>query len=360
MALRRLKARSVNLEEDVKIELNQDYVVFQGSEHEALAVYLSGHLSFRLREAICVKSIRLHLTGVRQASTPIRTTWKKPSSEDEFYRQTWEFHDAYRTTPEIFPVGDYKYPFNVVIEGSMPETVEGLKDASIAYTFTLEIGRKSGKDIRFQRPLRIIRMPQLYTQDVTLDEVWADKIAYRIHVPHRAVAFGTSFDVDYSLTPVLKDLHIEHVEAQLLEITEFTLNEGDMVDDSHCTTTMLASDRYIFDDDTAEYGTGAAEEYDFSRSLRLPRELGHCVQDTDAMGLRVKHKLNIQVRMENPDGHLSELRLSIPVSIYLSPYHASWEDSFDGEAIPREILNADEEAPPAYERHELDAVYNPQ
>jgi hypothetical protein len=42
----------------------------------------------------------------------------------------------------------------------MPETLEGLKDASITYSFTVEIGRKHGKNISYRKPLRVIRVPK--------------------------------------------------------------------------------------------------------------------------------------------------------------------------------------------------------
>jgi hypothetical protein len=48
--------------------LDKDFVLFQGSEQEALAVYLSGILSLRLKETTTIKYIRLHLRGVRRVS----------------------------------------------------------------------------------------------------------------------------------------------------------------------------------------------------------------------------------------------------------------------------------------------------
>ena len=64
------------------------------------------------------------------------------------------------------PAGEYKFPFNVVLEGSLPESAEGVKDASIAYMFTVEIGRKHGRDVKFQKPLRVVRVPENCAQDI--------------------------------------------------------------------------------------------------------------------------------------------------------------------------------------------------
>ncbi|KAL6232354.1 HECT-type ubiquitin ligase-interacting protein apyA [Aspergillus navahoensis] len=315
----------------------------------------------RLKEATTIKYIRLHLRGVRRVSLPTRTGRKKLCSENEFYSRTWIFHDDSREPPRMYPVGEYKYPLDLVMEGSMPASVEGLKEASISYLFTVEIGRRHGRDITFHKPLRVIRVPDLepYAHDFTLDEVWADKIAYRISIQNRTVAFGTHIDVNYVFAPLLEDLKIAFVESQLLEFREISLDSNDRAS-AHCAPveTVLCSDRYTQD---GEYLEKAVEAQRFSRSLRLPRALGECVQDTDDLGVKVSHKLKIHVRMHNPDGHESELRLAIPVLIYLSPYYRIWEDSFCGDNLPPpETLNPSDECPPAYGMHELDRLYMPQ
>ncbi|KAL4862190.1 hypothetical protein BDV12DRAFT_179121 [Aspergillus spectabilis] len=363
MALHHLKGRAANQRQYLHVELDKDCVVFQGSEQEALAVYLSGQLTFRFNEPLVVKHIRLHFSGVRRVSLPTRTGRKK-SREEEFFKQTWEFHDAYRVTPQILPVGDYKYPFNVLLDGSMPETVDGLREASIAYFFTVEIGRKRGKNITFHRPLRIIRVPAIYPSEMTLDETWSEKIAYRVEIPNKTVAFGTALDVNYEFVPLLGDLRVEFVESQLLEIRELRLNEGESrPSEDTATTTILLSDRHGIEE-RAEGTVKSAEGYQFSRSLQLPRVLGQCVQDTDVMGIRVHHRLKVTARMHNPDGHLSELRLTIPVAIYLSPQYRVWDGTsfIDATALspPEYLHEPSNEAPPPYGEHELDRVVGAQ
>ncbi|KAL4736685.1 HECT-type ubiquitin ligase-interacting protein apyA [Aspergillus similis] len=367
MALHRLKGYGANLGNRIDIQLDKDFVVFQGCEQEALAVYLSGVLTMRLKEATTIKHIRLHLRGVRrlspdtQCSLPARTGRKRLCSETEFYSRTWNFHDGYREAPKTVPAGEYKYPFDVVMEGSLPATVEGLKEASISYLFTVEIGRRHVRDITLNKPLRVIRVPDLEpcSHDFTLDEVWANKIAYRIGIQNRTVALGTRIDVDYVFASLLMGLKIAFIESQLLEFRDFGLdpNNGRSAHVAR-TETIVCRDRYNLDE---EYSSKAVESYQFSRSLQLPRALGQCIQDTEDMGVKVSHKLKIHVRMHNPDAHESELRLAIPVLIYLSPYYRVWEDSFCGETIPLpETLNPSEECPPAYGMHELDQLYMPQ
>ncbi|KAL3481048.1 HECT-type ubiquitin ligase-interacting protein apyA [Aspergillus californicus] len=354
MALHRLKAETASVRDHVDIQLDKSHIVFHGCEQEALAVYLSGNLILRLKESTTIKHIRLHLSGMRRLSSlPSRAGWKK-SLEEQFYTQTWEFHDLYRATPEVLASGEHTYPFNVVLEGSLPETLEGFKDAAISYNFRAEIGRKQGKDMHLRKPLRVIRVPTPGVGEITLDEIWAEKIAYRIDIPSKVVAFGTCLDVNYLFSPVVQDLKIEYIESQLVEVREVAIDSSDLSSGRPSSTTILASDRYTIDDSTKSLAG-----YQFSRSLPLPKTLGHCVQDIDTMGIKVKHQLKIIARMQNPDGHCSELRLTIPVSVYLSPYYPAWEGaSFVAEAIPLPLVGDSEEAPPAYGQHELDRVYS--
>lgn len=55
------------------------------------------------------------------------------------------------------PAGNYEFPFEIILEGSLSETVEGLPDNWVIYRFKAEIGRKYAKDIIVRKPLRIIR-----------------------------------------------------------------------------------------------------------------------------------------------------------------------------------------------------------
>ena len=69
----------------------------------------------------------------------------------------WTFEDGGRSKTETLKADNYEYPFDVVLEGSLPESVEGLPDSFVIYRFRAEIGRRYAKDIVVRKPLRIIR-----------------------------------------------------------------------------------------------------------------------------------------------------------------------------------------------------------
>lgn len=77
--------------------------------------------------------------------------------EKVFFEKTWTFRDPGKGKTEVLRADNYEFPFDVVLDGSLPESVEGLHDSWVTYRFKAEIGRKYARDIVIRKPLRIIR-----------------------------------------------------------------------------------------------------------------------------------------------------------------------------------------------------------
>ena len=82
---------------------------------------------------------------------------KSSYKEKAFFEKSWPFRVAGKSKTEILPPDNYEYCFDTVLEGGLPESVEGLKDAWIIYRLKAEIGRRRAKDIVVRKPLRIVR-----------------------------------------------------------------------------------------------------------------------------------------------------------------------------------------------------------
>ena len=82
-----------------------------------------------------------------------RTAYK----EKTFFEKTWSFRDPGKGKTETLPPNNYEWPFSCILEGALPESVEGMKDAWIIYRLKAEISRKRGRDIVVRKPLRIVR-----------------------------------------------------------------------------------------------------------------------------------------------------------------------------------------------------------
>ncbi|GIK06967.1 hypothetical protein Aspvir_002620 [Aspergillus viridinutans] len=355
------------------IRLDEDYIVFRGGEQEAASAQLSGKLLLCLSEPLSAKHVRLNLTGIS------RVCWHLPSSsasggrkswrEKVFYEKSWSFRDAGKSKTEILAAGNYEFPFHVILEGSMPESVEGLSDTYVTYRFKAEIGRKYAKDIVIRKPLRIIRTLDSSALELShamsVENIWPNKIEYSISTPTKAVIFGTSIRVDFKLIPLLKGLKIGQIVSQLIESHDLTLNpeDPDSVRNTYKNTRTIVNDEHELDEEnTLEIIDEAAEGYQFSRFLDLPKTLTRCLQDTDTRGIKIRHKLKFRVQLLNPDGHISELRATLPVSIFISPNLAIDDNNNLVDQTPqsaqRAVNDLAQQAPPLYGEHQFDQLYS--
>ncbi|KAJ5984072.1 HECT-type ubiquitin ligase-interacting protein creD [Penicillium waksmanii] len=354
------------------IRLNDDYIVFRGNEHESASAHLKGTLVLCLSEPLAIKHLRLHLTGMS------RVCWHLPSSstaggrkswrERVFYEKTWQFRDAGKGKTEILAAGNYEYPFDVILEGSMPESVEGLSETWVMYRFKAEIGRKYAKDIVARKPLRIIRTldPSALelSHAMSVDNIWPNKIEYSISTPTKAVVFGTSIRVDFKLIPLLKGLRIGQTTSQLIESHDLTLNpeDSDSIRNTYKITRTIMTDEHELGDESLEIIDEVAEGYQFTRFLDMPQTLTRCLQDTDTKGIKIRHKMKFRIQLHNPDGHISELRATLPVSIYISPHIAIDENNNIRDSTPQQARRAADEvvqqAPPLYGEHQFDQLYS--
>ncbi|KAI5289172.1 hypothetical protein KEM54_004292 [Ascosphaera aggregata] len=395
------------------IRLDESYVVFRGNEQEAASAHLAGTLVLCLNEPLTIKHIKLSLIGMSRVSWHSSAPGpgsRRASRERTFFEQTWTFKDAGKGKTELLPVDNYEFPFDLILNGSLPESVEGLHDSWITYRFKAEIGRKYAKDLTVRKPLKIIRTLDPSALELahamSVENVWPDKVEYSISTPSKAVPFGTAIKIDFCLSPLLKGLKIGAITSQLIESHEFTLNPEDpnIFHSTHKYTRIIVGDTHFIgglhgrrscsrsrrrstggasrgsggnsddEQDASQYLEDGLPGYSFTRVLELPRTLNKCMQDTDTRGIKIKHKLKFKVQLHNPDGHTSELRATLPVSIFISPNlpideHHTLSLSAIRNVLPpntssasaadaiNAALSLQQQAPPLYGEHQFDQLY---
>ncbi|PGH00999.1 hypothetical protein AJ80_09075 [Polytolypa hystricis UAMH7299] len=353
------------------IRLNEDYIVFRGDEHEAASAHLKGTVVLCLSEPLSIKYLRLHLTGMCRigwAHGSSASSSRKYGKERTIYHKQWSFREPVRGKSETMKAGNYEFPFDVVLSGSMPESVEGLHDSWITYRFKAEIGRKYAKSIYVRKPLRIIRSldPSALelSHAMSVDNIWPNKIEYSISTPSKAAIFGTALRVDFCLVPLLKGLRVGRISSQFVESHEFILNPDDasMFQHTHKSSRIIVDDSYQPSESELEMLNEEAEGFQFNRMLNLPKTLNRCLQDTDAHGIKIRHKLKFKIQLHNPDGHTSELRATLPVSLFISPSLPIDDNNNiidqSPESTQRAILNLAHQAPPLYGEHQFDQLYS--
>ncbi|KAJ9613956.1 hypothetical protein H2200_002092 [Cladophialophora chaetospira] len=359
------------------IRLDNSYIVFRGSEDEAASAQIAGSVVLCLTEAMAIHHVDLTLSGIlhmswQSSSTSSMSGRRTAYKEKTFFEKSWTFRDAGKGKTETLQPDNYEWPFSTILEGALPESVEGLKDAWIIYRLKAEISRKRGRDIVIRKPLRVVRTLDSSALELShamsVENIWPNKIEYSISIPNKAVAFGSFVQVDFKLISLLKGLVIGNVSTQVKEEQEFVVDPewGVSALNNGVTKTdrVIATDLYRVDAEQDEQVIDeVAEGYQFSRYLELPKSLNQCLQDCNVKGVKIRHKVKFNVQLHNPDGHISELRANLPVSFYISPSLPINDDNSlvdqtpqaGRAAIANDILNA---APPVYGQHTLDALYS--
>lgn len=313
---------------------------------------------------------------------------KSAYKEHTFFEKSWPFKVSGKEKSQMLLPDNYEWPFDCILEGGLPESVEGLKDAWIIYRLKAEIGRRRGKDIVVRKPLRIVRTldpsalelshamvgtcglanTEILTYLQSVENIWPNKIEYSISTPSKAIIFGSFLRVDFKLIPLLKGLVIGNITTQVREEQEFIVdpswNVSALSGGQSKHDRVIASDSYTIDAEKDEQIIDeAAEGFQFSRFLELPKSLHQCLQDCNVKGIKVRHKVKFNVQLHNPDGHISELRANLPVAFYISPNlpineHNNLVDQTPQASRAAVASDLNSAAPPLYGQHTLDKLYS--
>lgn len=351
-----------------EIRLDEHPLILRGAANTASGILLKGTVVLCLSEQLRIQGIRLRFTGDRrfdfaQASGSGAGYHK---IEDQFIKRTWDFEKG----GKVLPTDNHEWPFELALPGTISESIEGLSNSWIIYRLkaTIERGLMQ-QNVVARKHVRIIRT--LDPSDLELSvgmsvaNVWTNKIDYRIETPSKAALFGTIVTVNFRLVPLLKGLRIELVQTRVKESLELKIVENGrenmrwkgfprtIVDDTY-RVAENADAQEVFDDEGFPN-----EGYIFARSLDLPRNLRECMQSADTNGFKIKHSLEFNIQLRNPDGHLSEVNAAIPLQICISPMLGIDENNNmtteNSRALDAETLNA--MAPPGYGEHQMDQLY---
>lgn len=357
------------------------FIVFNGGEHEASPVKLTGVVRLTTSESISISRPRVQLEGKRKISWYYMGGLSAGEVSDKrtFWTQEQKLGGV-ESTHKI-KAGTIEWPFEFELSPSMPESVEGLRETFIAYHLCANVSRPgwNSKDLGAQEHIRIVRTLGQDSMEMTRSrvnaDIWANKISYSISIPTDAIVFGTSIVADVELSPIKKGLRMGKVELRLLEtvVKRIQISElPDRGDRSKSDESEVAStdfdfpehSKVMYNDETIDNPTMADEMYRFKATLPLPKSLNKCRQDVDSHQISVTHRFKLMVNIHNPEGHVSQLVCRLPVKIFISPnlpVDESNEVCAAANGVSHEALNSTETtvvAPPEYGRHQLDQLFS--
>ncbi|EPE35187.1 E set [Glarea lozoyensis ATCC 20868] len=362
-----------------EIRLDSDIIVLRGDENDASSQLLKGTIVLCLPQSLKVEDVHLRMTGqlkagwtVQQSMTPGVSTIKTEKTTEIFSHKWAPFVGGHgpgsSSKGTLLPAGNYEWPFELMIPGSMAESVEGMRDSHIVYKLKATVARgKLAYDLHAWKPVRIVRTLDPSALELvhamTVENVWPNKIEYQLIIPQKAIIFGTAIDIEMRFTSLLKELKIGNIKCELIETQEVTIpGATPQLEKYHKTTRSV--DTWNFSVNDEEHyrdilDENGADGWVLKEKMPLPKRLRSCVQDVDVHGLKIRHKVKFNIALLNPDGHTSELRATLPVTIFISP---NMPLTSDGELVDQtptssQITNASQHAPPLYGEHVLDQLY---
>ncbi|KAG5998688.1 hypothetical protein E4U54_002141 [Claviceps lovelessii] len=358
------------------IRLEQDFIVFRGNDHESSGQLLKGVVVLCLSSPLRIEDIHLRLVGTLRLSwTDYRSTapavsGQKVDKATTILDHRWKpFVGVQNGKSMTLAAGNYEYPFEFMLPGDTAESVEGIPEASITYRLKATVSRgKLAYDLHAYKHLRIIRTLEPaaleFLHAMSVENIWPNKVDYSIIIPQKAVVFGGTINMEMRFTPLLKGLELGDITAKMIEIRDcWTQGATALSFREYRTEREVATWRFEVNRDEHWHDmiedTGQ-EGWALVKPLPLPKRLRQCIQDLNHHGIKVRHRIKLTVALKNPDGHISELRATLPVSIFISPNIPFDEQgnlvnqSQSGAAPTTEAAAI---APPGYGEHVLDQLY---
>ncbi|EEB06641.1 arrestin/PY protein 2 [Schizosaccharomyces japonicus yFS275] len=322
-------------------------------------VALTGVVVLSVRESFEARSLVLRLDGRsfvswNEETRPGNSRTRRQSKQ--LLEKRWSFlpfGDGVKTIGK----GNYEYPFEYTLPPDLQESIEGISNCYIVYSLTASLERAAYNtaNIETRLPFRIVRtippnnLDLLHT--VSVSDIWPSKVNYETSIPSKIWAVGSEIPVSVILYPLLKGLDVGKITVTLKEYRSLfmspTAYSGPARKDSkrvlaRCTRPSVQLVDECWKD--VVY-------------VKVPDSLTDCTQDCDLNCIRVRHKLRIAISLVNPDGHVSELRTSLPITLVISPVLfgvTPVEGVFTGNV--QEYVT--ENTLPSYERHIFDVLWD--
>ncbi|KAH9208685.1 hypothetical protein DL95DRAFT_394987 [Leptodontidium sp. 2 PMI_412] len=361
-----------------EIRLDNEVIVLRGAENEASSQLLKGVVVLCLPSALKIEDVHLRMTGQLKVGwndsrlTPTGISNNRLDKTTEIFNHKWPPFvgggaPGSNSRGCNLPSGNYEWPFEIVIPGGFAESVEGLQDSHIQYRLKATVARgKLAYDLHAHKPVRIVRTLDPSALELahamTVENIWPNKIEYQIIIPQKAIIFGTAIEVEMKFTSLLKGLRIGQIKCQLLEVQEFTLPAASQHMERHYKN-QRDVDTWTFElgDDNYQdlMNEDGQDGYTLTERMPLPKTLKLCLQDVDVHGIKIRHKVKFNIALHNPDGHVSELRATLPVTIFISPNMPLNEEGQLVDQTPMSTQSTDmtQHAPPLYGQHILDQLY---
>lgn len=265
-----------------------------------------------------LKNLGLSLRS--KSSTSLAYLHSLPGSSSNLSSAHGSSTNLHGKSGHVLVLGNYEFPFSAILPGNMPESVEGLPGASVTYKLEATVDRgKFHATLVLKKHIRVVRTMTTdaveLSETVAVDNTWPKKVEYSLSVPLKAIAIGSGTPISFMLVPLLKGLRLGEIKISFVELFSYV---GFL-------PPPFTSERIVVEktlpapkEDDPRFQN---DRWEITAFLKVPPSLSKCTQDCDIQThIKVRHKLKFNIGLINPDGHTSELRASLPVQLFISPF----------------------------------------
>ncbi|CAO3595408.1 unnamed protein product [Absidia cylindrospora] len=272
---------------------------------------LRGFVILDCHEATKMRAITLKLEG------KIKVNWlegvgvyQQTYKEDQtIIEHEWSFLPY---TGKTYHLSEhhYRWDFELPLPGDLPETLQHescqvyYRLKAVADRPTFAMNYTDTRSIKVSRLMLPTCLELL--QSISISNVWTDKFIYDINMPSKYYTMGQILPVAFDFTPITSGLKILAITCVLKEY--LTLSAQGFTK-ARISKTQRNEHVQV---STQQVG----QTYHKTETMEIPDEESRLLMmDTTNDFFKVKHKLKIIVSLKNADGHVSELRLAIPIVI---------------------------------------------
>ncbi|CEP11136.1 hypothetical protein [Parasitella parasitica] len=326
----------------VKIHVESDNLIMYGSAVESAGCVLRGVMSLKLQEPIKVKSIVLELFG------KMAVTWTEGlgNGHDRLFREeksvlnhTWTFLPKEAKLHLMNP-GDYTYDFELVLPGDLPESTYVPNFYTVQYHLKATIERSTfmpNLNLRkiFHISRQLLPLTPDFLEPVAISNQWSNKLDYEITLPSKIYTHGDQIPITIRITPLTNTLRVRHLSCTL---KEYMICRAAGSAAGILNTRPRAHGRVLFSTRDDKFGrtnnaTSQADnfiEWTKVQTIPLPTSVQDLQCDIQNEAIRIRHKIKFVLSLINADGHVSELRAALPITICainktgLPAYEEAW------------------------------------
>ncbi|RAQ42114.1 arrestin domain containing protein [Aspergillus flavus] len=305
---------------DIRLDHNTIWIPAAG--HTIKYGHAQGKVILCLSDPTCVRDVKLHLEGryyinwdttfPTDSHRHCKAFWK----ELPFHHDVWSFlRVSAGSSATTLEPGNYEFPFQMCLPGRLPESMRGIDDCYIHYFLRAQIYGRKGESVSTSREVTVRKVYNTpsRTAPSSVENDWPDKIMYKVSIATPTVQFGGNIRVTYRFVPLLKGLTVKSIRSGVIEthtvLRPYASRSREVLTDAFDPPTWEEMD--ISTDDRCWYQC--------SRMLHLPKSTRQCLQSVATTVLKVGHSIQFSITLLNPDGHLSSIRLSLPIVIIFYP-----------------------------------------